>query len=67
MELVDVIECRKISDDLWECSISIVKGEGYIKFNEGHFKTRPECLEACISFVAYRIRKGIEFKFICDK
>lgn len=64
---MNIIECRKIGDDLFELSFTLVKKDNtFVKFNEGHFKTKDECLIACVKKAKDHILNGLSFEFFIN-
>lgn len=76
--MVDII-CYKITDSLWECKVTVYKKnpndtEGvlgmlsdYVKFNEGQYKTKDECLSRCVEICNTKIKNGEMFRFqVCE-
>ena len=62
---MDVIECRRIAEYNFECSVTIEYKNKLIKFNEGTFKCMDECLELCTIFAIEKIKTKKPFKFLC--
>lgn len=62
---LDIIECRRVNEQ-WECCVHIWYEEKLIKFCEGFFEKKEECLEKCLQFAKERIEYSRPFKFISD-
>ena len=62
-KLIPFIECRKIGDTKYECSVTIVYNDHYVKFNEGTFETVELCLDRCAKKAAEWVKEGANFNF----
>lgn len=69
-EQFNIIEARQISegsmfsDAKWECSVSMLsENKQLIKFNEGIFNYKPDCLNRCKNIATDWIMLDRPFKF----
>ena len=62
-----IVECRKISNDCWECSVTNEYDGKFIKFNEGHFEGKMDCIHQCMRFVLNAMNEFEDVRFFVNE